>query len=167
MTSKTQRRRKRKAANQQATTAPTADLRIVTAPISATTTQPTAERRARGTWHVTKIGLQDIACDLIGRLAVDGLLTGQQVEAARLFQEIHAAYVAELGTVGYRSCIAGGSGGYDAGDGNPEAIRAYNRMAATVGPKHLWILRQDCAKGPDDRSWSIEGLRSALDAMGA
>lgn len=142
------------------------EMRSVVANDTQPTMRPTPERLARGSWHTTKDGQCDMASDLIGRLGVEGKLTGQQVEAARTFQEIHAAYNAELGTVGYRSCLAGGSGGYDNGDGNPEAVRAYNRMANHVGPKHLWLLRQDCAKGPDDRSWSIEGLRAALDAMG-
>ena len=169
MSSKAQRRAIKKANNaaQGMVRAPRDDLRVITGGRSEITAQPTPERRAIGVWHTTKDGTQDMAHDMIGRLSTEGKLNSQQVESARVFQETRAAYVAELGTVGYRSCLAGGSGGYDSGDGNPEAIRAYRKIENAVGPKHIWMLRQECDKLANDRPWSIDGLREALDAMGA
>jgi hypothetical protein len=169
MISKRQRREIKKANSASTAVHRTAkpDLRVVTANRSEITTQPTPERRAMGVWHTTKDGTQDMAHDMIGRLATEGKLTSQQVESARVFQETRAAYVAELGINGFKSCLAGGSGGYDAGDGNPESIRAYSKIENAVGPKHIWMLRQECDKLASDKPWSIAGLRDALDAMGA
>ena len=170
MSSKAQRRATKKAnsAAQGMATAPRADLRVVTkGRRSEITAQPTRERRARGIWHKTKDGMQDTAEDLIGRLSTEGKLTSQQVESARVFQERREAYKAELDLAGFRSCLAGGSGGYDSGDGNPEATRAYREIENRVGQKHLWMLRQECDKTADDRPWSLTGLQAALDAMGA
>ena len=166
MTSKRQRRMMRKAAAQNATSAQKPDLRLVTPPKSETTTQPTPERRARGHWHVTKDGMQDKASDMIGRLAAEGKLTAQQAESARVFQEARAAYVAELGTTGYRSCLAGGTGGTDSGDGNPEAIRAYRRIENAIGHIKAGILRVECDKLADEHPRNLEVLRNALNCMG-
>ena len=169
MSSKAQRRAIKKANNaaQGMVRAPRADLRVVTGGRSELTAQPTTERRARGSWCRTPNGMQDMAEDLIGRLSTEGKLTSQQVESARVFQERRAAYVQELGTVGYRSCLAGGSGGHDSGDGNPEAVSAYRSIENRVGQKHLWMLRQECEKLANDKPWSLAGLQAALDAMGA
>lgn len=169
MISNRQRRELKKAnrAAQQPASASRPDLGVVTANRSEITAQPTPERRAMGVWHTTKDGTQDMAHDMIGRLATEGKLNSQQVESARVFQETRAAYVAELGVSGFKSCLAGGSGGYDAGDGNPEAIRAYRKIENAVGPKHIWMLRQECDKLANDRPWSLTGLQAALDAMGA
>ena len=168
MSSKAQRRAIKKANNaaQSMVRAPRDDLRVITGGRSEITAQPTTERRARGSWHKTPNGMQDMASDMIGRLSTEGNLTSQQVESARVFQERRAAYVQELGTVGYRSCLAGGSGGHDSGDGNPEAVSAYRSIENRVGQKHLWMLRQECEKLANDRPWSLAGLQAALDAMG-
>lgn len=132
--------------------------------------RPTAERRARGIWHMPKgqgksdRPMFDRAEDMIGRLYAEGQLTDGQEMAARQWQEIHAAYEAEIGCKGYRSCLDISSGGYDGSDGNPALMREYRRLLRVLGSAAA-ILRRECAKGPDDKPGHIAFLRVALDKL--
>lgn len=132
--------------------------------------RPTAERRARGIWHMPKgqgksdRPMFDRAEDMIGRLYAEGQLTDGQEMAARQWQEIHAAYEAEIGCKGYRSCLDIGSGGYDGSDGNPAVMREYRRLLKALGSAAA-ILRRECAKGPDDKPGDIAWLRLALNKL--
>lgn len=132
--------------------------------------RPTAERRARGVWHTPKgqgksdRPMFDRAEDMIGRLYAEGQLTDGQEMAARQWQEIHAAYEAEIGCKGYRSCLDISSGGYDGSDGNPAVMREYRRLLKALGSAAA-ILRRECAKGPDEQPGQIAFLRVALDKL--
>lgn len=132
--------------------------------------RPTAERRARGIWHLPKGAgksdrpMFDRAEDMIGRLYAEGQITDGQEMAARQWQEIRAAYEAELGTKGYRSCLDIGSGGYDGSDGNPAVMREYRRLLRALGSAAA-ILRRECSKGPEDKPGQIAFLRVALDKL--
>lgn len=170
MISNRKRREIKKAfrAAKQTHTAPTTDLRIVTAPTSETTTRPTPERLARGVWSKTAAkdaGMLDIASDMIGRLGVEGHLTGQQVEAARVFQEARAGYLAEIGTRGYGSCLADNQTGYDAGDGNIGVYRAYKALENRIGAIRTGILAHEVDKLEHERPRNLEVLRNALNCI--
>lgn len=166
MTSVAAKRRKKKRRNKPHTAAQ-APVRTPTTQKAKGSTQPTPERRARGKWvqPTGKVGMQDIASDMIGRLFTEKKLTAQQEASARVFQETHAAYVAELGVTGYKSCLAGGSG-HDNGDGNPEAVRAYYAMRDRIGAIACGILSFECAKLADEKPRSLSVLIDALNRMG-
>lgn len=140
------------------------------APQDKPTTRPTPERWQRGTWAEAQGAgrdarpLVDLSCDLIGRLYQEGKLTSSQHEAARRFQEVRDAFKAELGTVGYRSCLAGGSGGYDSGDGDPSVARAYRALSERLG-RHLRVLVDNVHRMGDERVTDLAGLRAALDVL--
>ncbi len=170
MTSKAQRRKNRKRVK--------ADLRAIQGELNKSApqpprkaleaTRPTKERLARGVWFEgsRKAPLIDMAEDMIGRLAQERKLTPPQVDAARLFQQLRADYVAELDVTGFKSCLAGGSGGYDSGDGNPEAKRAYEALQEKIGRVKVACLVVECEKAGDQHPWSLDVLRTALDAVG-
>ena len=133
--------------------------------------RPTAERRARGIWHMPKgqgksdRPMFDRAEDMIGRLYAEGQLTDAQEMAARQWQELRAAYQAELGVKGYRSCLDISSGGYDGSDGNPRVVAEYRRLTKALGASASSILAQECSKGPERKPQHIAFLRIALDRM--
>ena len=142
----------------------------VIATVEAEDNRPTAERRARGIWHMPKgqgksdRPMFDRAEDMIGRLYAEGQLTDGQEMAARQWQEIHAAYDTEIGCKGYRSCLDISSGGYDGSNGNPALMREYRRLLRALGSAAA-ILRRECAKGPDEKPGHIAFLRVALDKL--
>jgi len=134
--------------------------------------RPTPERMARGIWitpdrnadeHITI----DRACDMIGRLFATGQIDYAQHVAARQFQEITDAGIAELGCTGYRSCLAGGIGGHDGGDGNAVAWRAYDAMKRRLGAVRFAFLRTETEKPHDARPADLVALRNALDKFNA
>ena len=134
------------------------------------TSRPTPERWQRGIWREASGAgkearpLVDAASDLIGRLYAENKLTSSQHEAARRFQEVREAFMAELGTVGYRSCLADGSGGHDSGDGDPDVARAYRALSARLGP-HLRVLVDNVHKLGDENVTDINALRAALGVL--
>jgi hypothetical protein len=129
--------------------------------------RPTAERQAKGMWAELKPRAPaiDLACDYIGKLYAMKLIEYHHHEAARLFQSIVAAFQADLPIGGYRSCLAEGVGGYDAGDGNPEAMREYERMKRKLGAVRFIYLRNETAKPADARVRDVDVLKRALDAV--
>lgn len=168
MISNAQRAKARKARN-QAATSPAPDLQVVTADRAYLTTRPTPERLARGEWSKTAdkdAGMLDLASDMIGRLGVEGKLTGQQVEAAHVFQQARALFVAELAVPGYKSCLAGGSGGHDSGDGNAEHIRAYRSIENRVGRIVMATLCHECDRLDGEKPRNLAVLKNALNVMG-
>lgn len=133
--------------------------------------KPTDERRAHGVWVEPK-GLAkhtspmvDLAPDLIGVLYQTKRITSAQEQAARMFQELRAGYVAELGTKGYGSCLADNQSGYDDSDGNPEAIAAYRSLERRLGRINIALLQVECEKGPDAKPWDVIALRTVLDMV--
>jgi hypothetical protein len=129
--------------------------------------RPTAERQAKGMWAELKPRAPaiDLACDYIGKLYAMKLIEYHHHEAARLFQGIVAAFQADLPIGGYRSCLAEGFGGYDGGDGNPEAVRDYERMKRKLGAVRFVYLRNETAKPADARVRDVDVLKRALDAV--
>lgn len=166
--SKAEIRRRKRQRNAMGATEPAART---SAPNNKQTARPTPERWARGNWaEATGAGrdarpLVDLSSDLIGRLYEGGELSSSQHEAARRFQEVRDAFVAELGAVGYRSCLAGGSGGHDSGDGNPEIIRQYRAVSDRLGRAHMRTLVDNVHKLSDERVTDLGRLKAALDLL--
>lgn len=178
MSSQADARRRRKERNRiNAANAPGAPLEPVT--ISTTPAQerevaPTTEQRAKAAYAKPGEGKgnnaghwRNLHPDMIGRLHHEGKLSQSQYEAARLWQEIRAAWVAELGTPGYGSCLADNQSGYDAGDGNIAAVRAYTAMRDKIGRVASSVLSIECDKGADRRPSDLVFLRVALNRIGA
>lgn len=136
-----------------------------------TAERPTPERMRRGIWHEPKgMGKRerpvvDVGEDMIGRLHHAGVITHEQEQAARAWQKLRLAYLAEFPeTGGFKSCLNGEVPGYDDGDGNPDVIEAYRDAEKRLGreamrelirvaednrpPGEVWLLR-----------WALEALR--------
>lgn len=133
--------------------------------------RPNALRKSRGMWAIPKgMGKHeqpavDMASDILGVLLVFKRITVEQWSAARHFEELRAAYIAELPDVkGYKSCLAGSVPGYDDGEGDPEIIAVYRKMEAKLTlPQRRELLLVLDRKRPRD----IKTLRAALDAISA
>lgn len=174
MTKAANRRKRRQAREREQRTSTTA-ANIPDAPVIETVerqdNRPTAERRARGIWHIPKgqgrsdRPMFDRAEDMIGRLYAEGKLDDGQEMAARQWQEVQAEYRAELDVKGYRSCLDIGAAGYDGGDGNPWVVARYRKLIKALGPSATAILSIECAKGPEGKPRHIAFLRMALDRL--
>jgi len=134
--------------------------------------RPNALRKSRGMWAIPKgMGKHeqpavDMASDMIGVLYVGRQISSQQEQAARLYQELRAAYLAELPDVrGYKSCLAGSVPGYDDTDGNAEVIAAFRSLEKRLTQPMRREMLIVC--GMDERPRNIETLRAALDAISA
>lgn len=173
MSSKAQHRRHRKAAQARKALSGVmmaeTDTRPVVGQKTGGKTTPTPERKRRGVWMPPAKGQAgpyvDIASDMIGALLQSGKISHSQEQAARLFMDLRAGYVAELGVAGYGSCLDQGGGGYDSGDGNPEAIRAYRSMEDRIGWVKSALLQIETAKGAEDKPHDLGALRNALDVV--
>lgn len=127
---------------------------------------------ARGKWAEPKgeykdAAIVDLASDMIGQLYYSKQITTSQEQAARLFQELRAGYLAELGTKGYGSCLADNQSGYDASDGDPAAIKAYRNLETRIGRIKTACLILECDRGASEEPVSLIALRRALDAVAA
>ena len=129
--------------------------------------RPTAERLAKGIWTVAGRSAPaiDDACDYIGRLYAMKLIEYHHHEAARMFQDIVAAFMADLPIAGFRSCLAGGSGAYDSCDGNPAAVKAYDAMKRKLGAVRFAYLRTQVDKPSDAPIKDVDVLRNALEKV--
>lgn len=171
MASKRQKRLAKKRNNQreQPQRAATEGLRVITN--DRPTNRPTPERYARGNWAEPRgqdkrtAPTVDLQPDMIGRLHQDGKLTISQEQAARTWQELHTAYVAELEVPGYKSCIAGSTSGHDESDGNPEVVQAYYALRDRIGRPKSALLASECYKQPHERCKDLPSLRNALDCV--
>lgn len=170
MSSKAQRRkarRQRAKVTLKATMAPDAPH---SAP-ARQTARPTAERMARGVWanpqgqDKGRQPMVDVASDMIGELLVAKRITTSQEQAARLFQRLRAAYLVEIGAPHLGSCLSGGNGGYDAGDGSPETIKAYRDIENRIGRIKTACLILETEKLSGDRPNDLGVLRLSLDCM--
>lgn len=169
---KPRRRRERRAHRQNVKTAYGVQKQAVGAPAPATEAErPTPERMRRGVWNIPKgqgakeRAVTDLAEDMIGQLLTAEIITKPQEEAARRWQELRLAYLAEFPeTGGFKSCISPDVPGYDDGDGDPEVIESYRDVERALGreamrevirvcednqrPSKVWLLR-----------WALEALR--------
>ena len=127
--------------------------------------KPTDERFARGQWTEASGAYVDTACDMIGRLLYDGLITQEQAQSARMFSEVYAAYRDEIGIQDAKSCIAESSGGFDPGDGNPAVYKRYYAMTARIGRTQTSMLQTECSKDADAKPTSLFGLQFALNCL--
>ena len=174
MTSKAAKRRKKKrrVQGQQQQQAPNT-RKTVTSRSQGSTARPTPERLAKGTWAEPQgMGkdmqpIVDLASDMIGVLFESRKITGTQEQAARTFQQIYAAYLEELGVIGFKSCLAGSIKGHDESDGDPEKIAAYRSLEKRIGRLKMACLRIECDKLPNQHPQSLTALRQALDAVAA
>jgi len=148
------------------------DIAVMPVPRESRTARPTPERLAQGTWATPQgVGkhmqpMVDLASDMIGVLYQTKQINTSQEQAARLFQELRAAYLSELGTKGYGSCLADNQTGYDGGDGNPEVIAAYRKLEDRIGRINTACLILECDRGPTDRPISMRAIKAALNAVG-
>jgi len=162
------RRAKKKLADQPA--AKSADLQLVRT-VAHETSRPTPERHSKGVWAQPQGGAKDqqpmvdLASDMIGALYQAKKLTASQEQAARLFQELRAGYLAEIGTRGYGSCLADNQTGYDGGDGNEAVIKAYRSLEGSIGHIKTACLILETEKGPDQQPYDLSVLRRSLDCM--
>lgn len=133
--------------------------------------KPTSERRARGVWVEPKgiakhsNPMVDLAPDMIGALYQSKQINTSQEQAARLFQELRAAYLSELGTKGFGSCLADNQTGYDGGDGDPSVIAAYRSLERRIGRVKTACLIMECDRGADQRPRDLGVLTRALDVV--
>lgn len=161
-------RRREKAVRTPAT--PDSTPTLATQARASHTARPTPERWHRGTWHEpqgTGRGhkpLMDVASDLIGKLHAEGKITSSQHEAASRFKELREALLQDMGVAGYRSCLAGGSGGHDSGDGDVSIADAYRAVSKQLGP-HLRPLVLNVHKLADEPVTNLPGLRIALNVL--
>lgn len=169
---KTRKRSERRAQKQSVKTAYGVQRQAVAAPV-AEAERPTPERMRRGVWNVPKgqgakeRAVTDMAEDMIGQLLTAQVISKPQEEAARRWQELRLAYMAEFPeTSGFKSCISPDVPGYDDGDGNPEVIEAYRSAEKALGreamrevirvcednqkPSRVWLLR-----------WALEAFRGS------
>lgn len=173
MTSKAERRRRKKEALQARTAYEGGKPpETATRPRKPTqTARPTPERQARGKWQApTGQGshmhpVVDLASDLIGALYQARQISTSQEQAARTFQKLRDDYLREIGTKGFTSCLADNSGGYDNGDGDPTVIAAYRGLVDRIGRVKTASLIVECDKGPEQAVSSLVALRRALDAV--
>lgn len=169
MTSRAEAKRRKKARQQQGQQAMDETHTASTVLPPPSDNRPTPERRVRGEWAKPPKGepgpMVDLAPDMIGRLLADQRITRQQEQAARLFQELRAGFEAELGVPGYGSCLNDSRAGYDATDGNAEAIAAWRRMEVRIGRVKSALLQHETAKGADQQPNDLGALRNALDCV--
>ena len=135
--------------------------------------RPTDERKARGVWIEPQGAMQaaqptvDVANDAVGRMYERKLIGKAEEQAARRFQEIRAAYIAEMPDIAQlKSCIAGSVPGYDDGDGNPAILKAYRKIEAMMTPGQRSLVIALCEGGhvPSDVR-TYQSLRGGLMAM--
>jgi len=128
--------------------------------------RPTDERMTRGSWHVAskEAPAVDVAADMIGHLRATQKITQAQEQAARTWQELRVAYLAELPEIsGYRSCIDPSVPGYDDGDGDAAVIRRYREIERALGQQGRRIVLWVCEHG--ERPYDLRLLRWALDVV--
>ena len=134
--------------------------------------RPNALRKSRGMWAIPKgMGKHeqpavDMASDMIGVLYVGRQISSQQEQAARLYQELRAAYLAELPDVrGFKSCLAGSVPGFDDSDGCAETIAAFRGLEKRL--THPMRREMLIVCDMNERPRNIETLRAALDVIAA
>jgi len=168
MSSKAARKRNKRKFRMPKDVQPKEQVTLRTAP----TTRPTWERLQHGCWaEPSGMGKEeqptvDLAPDMIGELYQSRQITTAQEQAARTFQEVRGEWEKELPIAGFKSCLAGGVGGYDGGDGNPEAKAAYQAIERRIGMVKTAILEIECAKLAGAKPNDLIALRRALDVMG-
>ena len=134
--------------------------------------RPTAQRRLHGTWADPQGSMKsqqpcvDMASDAVGHLFIAKLISSSQEQAARLFQKLRLAYMAEFPEIsGFKSCLDGAISSHDEGDGNKAVMDAYRDIEKKLTrPQRSEVLRVcDAGEMPS----ALELLRSGLNAIAA
>lgn len=172
--SKRRRARKQAAQSHVAVHATANDAKATHAPDQATdnrkATRPTGERMARGRWRLPQgMGKHDqpvidTSADIIGQMHDAGQISNGQEQAARHWQALRAAYIAEFPDVsGFKSCLAGNVPGFDDGDGDEQVIREYRNLEARLSRTQRIEVLHVCEDGYRPRDIAI--LRGALNVV--
>lgn len=134
--------------------------------------RPTPERMSRGKWaepqgpKKSDQPIVDTQADMIAVLHAQGQISDGQEQAARHFQALRTAYLAELPDVkGYRSCIDPSVPGFDDGDGDPAVIAEYRGLERKLSYPQRRELLAVCES--DQMRCNNEILRQALDVVGS
>lgn len=138
----------------------------------ATILAPTPQQEGKGVYTRAKgpgrtEAVVNLTPDMIGRLLHERKITPDQEQAARAFQSLRHAYLGELQTRGYGSCLADNMAGYDDSDGREQIVRAYRHIEDSLGRVKIACLKLECEKGPECQPFDLGVLRNALDCMGA
>jgi len=127
--------------------------------------RPTPQREAMGKFKYSDKTAFDTHHDMVARLHSEGKLSKAQEDAARAYEEVRAAYVRELGVSAVKDSLDSSQGGFDAGDGNPAAMRAHDRMKARIG-RIMWVvLEMEVGKGPAGNPRDLAVLQNALNCV--
>lgn len=153
----------------QAMPAAITDVVVATRPVDST--RPTPERRAQGKWvkpqgagkHMQP--MVDLASDMIGRLYEEGKLNAAQEQAARTFQELWHAYRGEIGASEFRSCLAGGVGAHDEGDGNPAIYVAWYGLCNRIGRVSVAAIKMNVERQAGEAPLNLPALQAALNRV--
>ena len=176
MASKAQKRRQRMARNMaaQAVAMPDAKPDTVKRPPvhivpKVEAIRPTPERIGKGAFKMPTgpgrklLPAVDEAHDTIAKLHKAGLITDDQEQAARDWQDLKAAVRAELGVSQGRSCLDISPVGHDSDEGNPALMERWLKIEAELGSFKTGCLDWVCVLG--HRPANLGLLKSALDAF--
>lgn len=100
------------------------------------------------------------ADDMVARLYEGGVLSYDQEQAARRFQQLHADYMQELGLSTGRSCLDIGPVGHDGGEGNPAVLARHKAITQALGLIRDAELRRVVIR--DNKPRDLLALKSAL-----
>ena len=129
--------------------------------------RPTPERIGKGAFKMQTgpgrklLPAVDEAHDTIAKLHKAGLITDDQEQAARDWQDLKAAIRAELGLSQGRSCLDMTPCGHDNDDGDPALMQRWERIEAELGSWRTGALDYTCVLGHPPANLGL--LKSALD----
>lgn len=112
---------------------------------------PTPQQAAKPGWLKPERGKPWIRLDMIGLMHERGFLTDAEEQAARIFQQLRAEYLAELGTRGFGSCLADNMRGHKSDDGRAEIIIEYRYIETKVGYSVISHLAGEVFKTADEK----------------
>ena len=129
--------------------------------------RPTPERIGKGSFKMPTgpgrklLPAVDEAHDTIAKLHKAGLISDDQEQAARDWQDLKAAIRAELGLSQGRSCLDMTPCGHDNDDGDPALMQRWERVEAELGSFKTGALDWTCVLGHPPANLGL--LKSALD----
>lgn len=131
--------------------------------------RPTIERMAKGAFRMPagrgkqSMPAVDEEHDAIAKLHRARLISDDQEQAARDWQDLKAAIRAELGLSQGRSCLDMTPCGYDNDDGDPALMQRWERIEAELGSWKTGALDYTCVLGHPPANLGL--LKSSLDAF--
>lgn len=115
--------------------------------------RPTPERMRRGEIEIPRGPLRHdlparvAAPDYIAALGREGILSSEQVDAARHWQVMRDRVQQELGIGLGRSCLDMSPVGHDDSDGDEELARWWRDTRTRIGVQNIAILDRYCVQG--------------------